>query len=1472
MQISIDNPVLPSIVDGVTLIEHRSLQSIEFYESAISTDETIVSNYWYLGLSYLLVGNEDDARSAWFIPFAEADNLEVDIYTNELLAILEQEATSQNLSSNLESALLIRQHLWVLDPARSENVLKMLLLSNSLNSLTIDRLTEWQIDKLLVAASVGEIDDDLLEHTIAALVKDFKLDFRTDLSLNIIKSCLRLIGDSQPHIVRDLLGIAFNSFHKYRAGIFSVKLAEICQSFLPNELAIYQVLASLYSGVELHSEAITIAEQHYERATNHFEKLFGSYLIQRSYLNAGNWKEYQSRLDLQRGLQCKIMEDEEHNPSRIQRNNLIISSFFTPYIEDNPRINRPLQNRLARIYQKNLNQLDKNYDFEELPLIKKAGVLRIGYLASTLKEHSVGWLSRWLFHYHDRESFQIFNYCINQTPDNTFNHQWFRDKVDISYYLNSNSEEIAAQIKADEIDILIDLDSLTYDMSCLVMAHKPAPVQVTWLGLDASGIPAIDYFIADPYVLPNDAQDYYQEKIWRLPQTYLAVDGFELGIPTLNRQKLDIPDDAVVYFSSQGGYKRHPDNVRAQMQIIKGVPNSYLLIKGKSDPTIIKDFFGKIAEEEGVDFNRLRFLPGVPDEPTHRANLAIADIVLDTFPYNGATTTLETLWMGIPMVTQVGQQFAARNSYTFMMNAGIEEGIAWSQAEYVEWGIKLGLDRALRDKIQGKLRSGRADAPVWNSRKFTLEMEQAYRDMWAKYQEKQLINSFQNTTIINTTSIVKIPRFCTDDLAQISSYYESMIAAGDTCNDNYWYLGIVYLLQEREIEAQATWFIAFEVASELESLVLTSELANVLDRFAAQEFATGNLDNTWLISQHLREIDSSHLNNLFRSILLEIKLDRFSSDLFSELQAVEVLADNLKAPADRSLLAELLKSLLAFPSDDTANFIKICLTNNLISDDAIKDFVNDVRNTSHRIGVSLFVVEIIEFCRKLQPRNFTTANILCRTYSDMGFHDRAIDVYHSICESCDNLLDKIQATYTVIIIYLTAGNWKQANLVFEQYQKLIENLVAEEYAQLDLATNQSIIVSNVFLPYTHDLPEKHRELQNKIAKIYLDHNQVHIKNYQAEPSSLIKPSQTIRIGYVGSTLRSHSVGWLSRWLLQYHDRKKFQVFTYCINQNINDPFYQQWFGSQSDVSYCMLPDGERVAAQIRADRIDILVDVDSLTLDTTCRVLAAKPAPVQVSWLGWDATGLSTVDYFLADRYVLPENAQDYYQEKIWRLPQSYLAVKGFEIGIPTLSRQDLDISDDAVVYWSGQRGFKRHPDTVRAQMRILKSVPSSYFIIKGDTDPTIIQEFFGEIAAEEGVDFDRLRFVGNVADEPTHRANLAIADVVLDTFPYNGATTTLETLWMGIPMVTQVGQQFAARNSYTFMLNAGIEEGIAWSQEEYIEWGIKLGLDRELRDKIAGKLRSGRTTAPVWNAKQFTLDMEDAYRQMWAKYQAELN
>jgi predicted O-linked N-acetylglucosamine transferase (SPINDLY family) len=169
------------------------------------------------------------------------------------------------------------------------------------------------------------------------------------------------------------------------------------------------------------------------------------------------------------------------------------------------------------------------------------------------------------------------------------------------------------------------------------------------------------------------------------------------------------------------------------MQIIKAVPNSYLMLKDVNSREVLEDFFMQMAKEEGVNPDQIKFMSGVPLTSNHRANLGIADIVLDTFPYNGATTTLETLWMEIPMVTRVGQQFASRNSYTMMVNAGINEGIAWTDEEYVEWGIRLGTDEALRQQVAWKLRKSKQFAPLWNGKQFTREMEKAYQQMWQIY-------------------------------------------------------------------------------------------------------------------------------------------------------------------------------------------------------------------------------------------------------------------------------------------------------------------------------------------------------------------------------------------------------------------------------------------------------------------------------------------------------------------------------------------------------------------------------------------------------------------------------------------------------------------------------------------------------------------------------------------------------------------
>jgi predicted O-linked N-acetylglucosamine transferase (SPINDLY family) len=492
-------------------------------------------------------------------------------------------------------------------------------------------------------------------------------------------------------------------------------------------------LARFYSLTSHHHECIEVAKHYRELAQDLPNQVFANHLILHSLLIVGN--QYQDAFalaDRQIELIKLLILEKPTNLTSADINRLFISTFFLPYIKDDPSSNRTLQNQLAKFCQDNSpNPLALNIDKSN-----HQRILKIGYLSHCLNKHSVGWLCRWIFKHHDHKKFNIHAYFLFDQPHATDSvREFIADYCDKSYKFGYDATAIAKQIAEDEIDILIDLDSITLDISCQVMALKPAPIQVTWLGLDASGIPAIDYFIADPYVLPENAQSYYSEKIWRLPNTYIAVDSFEVLFPTIHRNQFNIPNDAIVYLSSQSGYKRHPDNMRLQIEIIKSVPNSYLLVKGFSEQEGIKNFFVEIAELEGISSDRLIFLPMVNTEAEHRANLDIADVILDTYPYNGATTTMEALWMCIPLVTRVGEQFAARNSYTMMINAGITEGIAWNDQEYVDWGIRLGTDENLRKQVFWKLKESRKTSPLWNAKQFTREIESAYEQMWEIYMQ-----------------------------------------------------------------------------------------------------------------------------------------------------------------------------------------------------------------------------------------------------------------------------------------------------------------------------------------------------------------------------------------------------------------------------------------------------------------------------------------------------------------------------------------------------------------------------------------------------------------------------------------------------------------------------------------------------------------------------------------------------------------
>ena len=717
------------------------LSLIYSYERAIEQNPDSRELYWKLGSAYLLNGREEDAQMTWMTVLSEADD-EVELWTHELFLHLWTEATECEKQGDQESAFLLYFYICEIIPTSIQGLLKLL---QAMISLKNDEGLDSLIDRLTVilASDSSTFDnqsyENLLLETIDQLLE--KIPSYPGIG-DLIKAAVFHVDESLP-LMKVLLPHAIRIAHSLRRYSVAVEISEAYLLKYPDNYEFLGHLAGFCQSSGDYKKGILTAKRHFDLAPGLAEKIFSSHLVLRGLLNAGGfWEEavqaFHSHIEIVSSLTLKHTTDL-HSVYTLR---LFNSGYYLPYFQDSSE-NRKLINHITQLCQENVQSYSPKLcqDKEKSKLRRNldrspSQKIRIGYLSHCMCQHSVGWLARWLIQYHDRGKFELFGYFITDRPYDSL-YQFYVKQFDHSCCLETefgqDTQAFAQRIHDDGIDLLIDLDSITLDVTCEVLAMKPAPIQVTWLGWDAIGMSAIDYFIADPYVLPKNAQDYYVEKIWRLPDTYIAVDGFEVAVPTLKREDLEISTESVIFLTAQRGYKRHRDTAVLQMQIIAGTPNSYLLIKGFADDQAIQNFFYEIADEVNVDRDRLRFLASDPSEAVHRANLRIADVVLDTYPYNGATTTMETLWMEVPIVTRVGEQFAARNSYTMMMNAGITEGIAWSAEEYVEWGIKLGTDTKLRQEVCWKLRESKKTAPLWNARQFTKNMEQAYLEMYDAY-------------------------------------------------------------------------------------------------------------------------------------------------------------------------------------------------------------------------------------------------------------------------------------------------------------------------------------------------------------------------------------------------------------------------------------------------------------------------------------------------------------------------------------------------------------------------------------------------------------------------------------------------------------------------------------------------------------------------------------------------------------------
>ncbi|MDC1428133.1 tetratricopeptide repeat protein [Rhodospirillaceae bacterium] len=359
--------------------------------------------------------------------------------------------------------------------------------------------------------------------------------------------------------------------------------------------------------------------------------------------------------------------------------------------------------------------------------------------------------------------------------------------------------------------------------------------------------------------------------------------------------------------------------------------------------------------------------------------------------------------------------------------------------------------------------------------------------------------------------------------------------------------------------------------------------------------------------------------------------------------------------------------------------------------------------------------------------------------------------------------------------------------------------------------------------------------------------------------------ERLRIGYVSPDFKEHSVSYFFEPLLKNHNAERIETFCYYNDIILDETTDRLQRYSDHWRSIIGLSDVD-VIKLIQKDRIDILVDLAGHTGKNRLLVFAQKPAPIQVTWLGYpNTTGLSAIDYRLTDNVADPIGIGDeLYSEILFRLPNGFQCYGGDLVVVPEL---ELPMKRNSyVTFGSFNNLSKMTPEVIKVWSKILHSVPNSRLLLKAkqlNHDAAYYLNFF----EEEGISEDRLKLVGRVSDKNDHLNLYKSIDIGLDPFPFNGATTTCEALWMGVPVITLRGNQHVGRVGASILTNIGFTELIAPSIEDYVEIAIKMASDEEYLQTTRHGLRERMQNSPLCNANIFAKDIEAAYYKMWDKY-----
>ncbi len=482
---------------------------------------------------------------------------------------------------------------------------------------------------------------------------------------------------------------------------------------------------------------------------------------------------------------------------------------------------------------------------------------------------------------------------------------------------------------------------------------------------------------------------------------------------------------------------------------------------------------------------------------------------------------------------------------------------------------------------------------------------------------------------------------------------------------------------------------------------------------------------------------------------------------------------------------------------------------------------------------------------QLEPRNAEAHHELANALRMSGRYADAIACYQAAVQLRP---DFALAYFNLANIFLKCGEHRSAEQSFRK---------ALAMSPLPSAVHSSLLhVLNYFSSDPQELYLEHRRWQ-----------QAHFPttepvSHENQPD----PARRLRVGYVSADFRKHSVAYFIEPLLKGHDRARFEVYCYS-GVSAPDEVTRRLRASADCWRDIHAVSDDEVVQQVSRDRIDILVDLSGHTEGNRLCVFHRKPSPVQITYLGYpNTTGLSTMDYRLTDSLADPEgNADAWYSERLVRLPGGFLCYAPPDSAPPVADSQGSE-SRRPLTFGSFNHLAKITPQVVATWSAILNNVSGSCLLVKNEAlGNSQARDNYYRLFEEHGVPHERVTLRGMTNSLAEHLAMYRQVDVALDTFPYNGATTTCEALWMGVPVVTLSGKTHASRVGASILSQAGLSEFVASDGDEYIRIAVTLARKGKRSADLRQELRSRISRSPLCDRVRFVCAVEDAYCDMWA-------